>query len=654
MKSGDMLGERYRLDQEIGRGAMGEVWAAFDLTLNRKVAVKAILPQTKERLTNDLRQRLLREARACRKLAHRHIVQIFDVGETPQGEPFIVLELLHGQTLADRLKEHRRIEPAVAARIAGEVASGLAVAHAANVVHRDLKPANIFLHHEEGAATDTFVSKILDFGVCKDLESSASIATQTGMAVGSPAYMSPEQVSLRKDIDGRTDIWSLGIVLFEMLTGGRPFTGAMQDLIRSILLTPVPPPSSKVREVPTELDAIVARCTTKRDARIASAEELSNALLAIAKTTKPMTRKVTFTGVGAPPSAQPLSSQERPSSFAPTSVPTPLPIAPPRVATNPTPPADDDDDGLATVPLGGHLLKDLRRGMPSVERREVAPTGTQILQQGEPLASPAPTWNKNEMKEVLAAHRQSSAVAEAGTPESVGGGHTQMLTDSHVDTFLALDPAGTTSGAGALSQRTSGYPAPPPPLMPMALPPQQTMTDPAISTGRHKKNKKVLLGLMTAGVVVAVATVVVLVLSMKDFAADAQSSAKTEAKPVGSSVMAPPTVPEPSTPPVASPPSTMAGPTESAAPGVTAAPTVAGTSTVTAPQVASSQPTSTFPVPPPKPPPQGGPQNTSSQSRPLPPFSMPSSKPVGQAGAAPTKGGKPPCKPGVLYKCPKG
>ncbi|UQA63250.1 serine/threonine-protein kinase [Polyangium aurulentum] len=289
MKSGALLGGKYRLDQKIGEGAMGEVWSAENQATGGKVALKLILPSSQELRTVDLRERLMREAKACGKLKHRNIVQIYDVGQTPQGDPFLVLELLHGQALDKLLKEKRRIEPRLAARITGEIASALAAAHAAKVIHRDLKPANVFLHREEGMPEESFIVKVLDFGVSKSLDSADSPATVTGAVVGSPAYMSPEQVGMSKALDHGTDIWSLGIVLYELLTGVRPFTGSVNEVIRQILLTSVPPPSDRVRGIPPELDAIVARCTMpKKTDRYASASELSRALMAIAETSRSM------------------------------------------------------------------------------------------------------------------------------------------------------------------------------------------------------------------------------------------------------------------------------------------------------------------------------------------------------------------------------
>ena len=231
MRAGETLSGRYVLESLLGKGGMGVVWAAYDLETQRKVAVKLIIPQNEEALTKELRQRLLREAGACAKLQHPNIIQVYEVGETDEGDAYMVLELLDGQALGDVLKQKRRLEPKLAARIAADIASGLSEAHAAKVVHRDLKPANIYLHREPGMSEDEFVTKVLDFGVCVDRESIDTVKTQTGIIVGSPAYMSPEQVAMRRDIDGRTDIWALGLMLYEMVTGMRVFSGNVQNVM---------------------------------------------------------------------------------------------------------------------------------------------------------------------------------------------------------------------------------------------------------------------------------------------------------------------------------------------------------------------------------------------------------------------------------------
>ena len=527
MKSGDILGGKYRLDREIGKGAMGAVWASLDLQTGRHVALKLILPQAEELRNNDLRQRLLREAKACWKLRHRNIVQIFDVGETPDGDPFLVLELLHGQTLGDMLKEKRRIEPTIAARIAAEIASALAEAHKEQVIHRDLKPANVFLHREEGTAEDAFVAKVLDFGVCKTLDSVDSIATQTGTAVGSPAYMSPEQVGMRKDLDHRTDIWSLGIVLYEMLTGSRPFTGSVQEVVRHILLTPVPPPTSKVRDVPEGLDAIVARCTApKRTDRYANADEVAAALRPIMGLPRAMTRKPTFTGMNAvaaaaavpapapsapsapapfvPAAPQPIiAHQEPPAVFVPMDSTIPMGKAPARTA--PAVMAEDESDLAATMPLQGRMLANIRRTVATSGPPDERATGTQILPADVPLVSPAPAWNREEMKQALEQHRQSSMDLGALVQQELAAnnGQTQMVTPAMMPGSAGrFDPTGTTSAAGALSQGTGGYPAPP-----------MSLVDLAAASGRRKRSKRVFFGVMGVGVVGALGVMSLLVLN---------------------------------------------------------------------------------------------------------------------------------------------
>jgi serine/threonine-protein kinase len=274
MNPGERVGGKYRLLRQLGAGAMGTVWEAVNEGTSRRVAIKLI-----NRPSDDLRHRLLREARACGAISHRNVIEIYDVGETKAGEPFLVMQLLSGEPLADLLTRQRRLAPALAAQIGRDIARALAAAHAANIIHRDLKPANVFLHHEEG--TDGQVVKVLDFGVAKSLDANESLVTMVGGAVGSPAYMSPEQIRAERDLDGRTDIWSLGVVLFEMLTGVRPFQGSGQELLTRVLVGPVPRVSRSMRHVDPALDELVARCLEReRQQRIGSAAELAQALSA--------------------------------------------------------------------------------------------------------------------------------------------------------------------------------------------------------------------------------------------------------------------------------------------------------------------------------------------------------------------------------------
>jgi eukaryotic-like serine/threonine-protein kinase len=266
-----LIAGKYRLERPIGKGAMGVVWDATHEGTFRQVAIKLILEPTE-----DLRVRLVREARAYGVLRHRNIVEILDMGQTDEGDPFLVMQFLVGETLADRLSRKRRLGVPEAARIARDVARALTAAHAAGIVHRDLKPANIFLHEEPGE--DLTVVKVIDFGVSKNLLAADGLSTVAGGMVGSPAYMSPEQAAAgtHGPIDHRADLWSLGVVLFEMLTGVRPLQGDANTVVAQIGAGEIPLVTSFVRTVDPNLANLVARCLDRDLARrVGSAADLA-------------------------------------------------------------------------------------------------------------------------------------------------------------------------------------------------------------------------------------------------------------------------------------------------------------------------------------------------------------------------------------------
>jgi serine/threonine protein kinase len=276
LKPGVLVAGKYRLRRPIGEGAMGVVWAAFNETTSRELALKLVVEQDR-----DLRARLLQEARACGRLKHRNIVQVYDVDQTERGEPFLVMPLLSGETLAALLKRRRRLDAGEAARIGRDIARGLAAAHAMQIVHRDLKPSNVFLHIEPDEKEYTV--KLLDFGISKVASTGRAIKTATGIILGSPAYMSPEQVRSLPDIDGRADIWCLGVVLFEMLAGVRPFQGSLEGILRQILAGEIPSVSQAVRNLDPRLAQIVSACLQRdRDQRPGSAAEVAGWLDAFA------------------------------------------------------------------------------------------------------------------------------------------------------------------------------------------------------------------------------------------------------------------------------------------------------------------------------------------------------------------------------------
>jgi serine/threonine protein kinase len=417
MKSGDLIGGKYRLQQQLGTGAMGVVWEAINERTGRRVALKLILHSTEEH-----RRRLLREARTCGGLDHRNIVEIYDVGETEQGDPFLIMQLLTGETLGDLLKRKRRIEPPLAVRIGRDIASALVAAHEAKIIHRDLKPANIFLHRESNAGENEFVLKVLDFGVAKNLASGTALATRSGMIVGSPAYMSPEQLRADRDLDPRSDLWSLGIILFEMLVGMRPFHESSKVIVAQILTAPIPPVSSRVRQVPVEFDPIVARCLERdRMLRYQNAREVEWALRGFAEVSHPAR---TLVNVPMPPASNPV----RPAMSSAPDV-RPLPSGRPAMGSAPYPASGEPSEATRldekTAPLPGNE-RGARRALPSDaqaaggERAAAEPhTGTQVLSPEAPI----PSW-RLEMRKALAASRQSSAemMADESVEEMPQGG----------------------------------------------------------------------------------------------------------------------------------------------------------------------------------------------------------------------------------------
>lgn len=271
MQSSNLIGGRYRLARRVGAGNMGVVFEVEDQQTGRRVALKQVLYGAKEN-----QQRLLREARVCQRLKHPNIIEVLDVGVTEAGVPFLVMPLLTGETIADLLKRKRRVAPMLAAQVGRDIASALAAAHAEGIIHRDLKPANVFIHRPRKAEKP--IIKVLDFGVCKDVNSRLTVLTSAGNVVGTPAYMSPEQLK-GAELDARTDVWSLGVVLFEMLTGVRPFRGEGVELFLKILNGEIPTVSRLVRSMPVGLADVVARCLARdREQRIGSAAELASQL----------------------------------------------------------------------------------------------------------------------------------------------------------------------------------------------------------------------------------------------------------------------------------------------------------------------------------------------------------------------------------------
>jgi serine/threonine-protein kinase len=267
---GTILAGKYALSRCLGEGGMGSVWAAEHLTLRSRVAIKLIHPQL---AVNPMAEtRFLREARAAATLRSPYVVGILDHG-IDDGTPYIVMELLEGESLAARLKRVGKLAPAETASLLGNVAYAMTKAHEAGIVHRDLKPDNIFIVRTE---EDREIAKVLDFGVAKIIGSGTApsgLGTRTGAAIGTPYYMSPEQAEGHKHVDYRSDLWALGVTAYECLVGRRPFESEGYSWVLAICAGPLPIPSRR-GNVPDGFDAWFARACARDPAeRFPSAKE---------------------------------------------------------------------------------------------------------------------------------------------------------------------------------------------------------------------------------------------------------------------------------------------------------------------------------------------------------------------------------------------
>lgn len=285
---GHMLAGKYRLEQMIAKGGMGCVYLAIQAPLERKVAIKLLIPQT---FDGEFRRRFLLEASINARLTHRHIVTVHDYGETEDGDLFMAMEYLDGEPLSRGIARDVRLSPERASGIAIQACRALRAAHRGGVVHRDLKPSNIMLLPEEEDGYQSDFVKVLDFGLVKVFEGNHRFRaesdeidlTRTGTMLGSPRYMAPEQIRCQA-VDPRTDIYSLGVILFHMLAGRPPFIGQSSVEILNHHLKAAPPSLAEVApdaDCPPELEVIVQRCLAKRmEDRYASTDDLLTELKA--------------------------------------------------------------------------------------------------------------------------------------------------------------------------------------------------------------------------------------------------------------------------------------------------------------------------------------------------------------------------------------
>lgn len=288
---GRVVGGKYRVGELLGTGGMGTVWLGHHHQLGTKVAIKFIRPQFAAR--PDARQRFEIEARAAASVDSKHAVKVFDYGLTEEGLPYIVMEYLEGESLSEALIRRGPLPAGEAAQIIAQASRALAKAHAANIVHRDLKPDNIFLARStDGDGGELgYVVKVVDFGIAKILDTGSTGRgglqgpTQEGSVIGTPNFMSPEQLTVGGMPNALSDVWSLGACAFAAFTARIPFEGdVLGDIVLKVCVEPLPLPSQFAPNVPPGLDAWFGRaCHRDTTKRFQSVEEMSQQLLRVCR-----------------------------------------------------------------------------------------------------------------------------------------------------------------------------------------------------------------------------------------------------------------------------------------------------------------------------------------------------------------------------------
>jgi len=276
VKPGDLLGGKFKVERVLGAGGMGLVVAARHAELGQRVAVKLML---KEALADPTAaERFSREARAAVQLQSVHTARVLDVGKLNNGEPYMVMEYLEGQDLDAVLRQSGPLAPAVAVEYVLQACEAIGEAHALGMIHRDIKPKNLYLAQRVDGRP---LVKVLDFGLAKTLGGMGDVSlTATTAVFGSPQYMSPEQMRSARDADARSDIWSIGVCLYELVTGRVPFDGAgLAEICATVLKDPLEPPSRWAIGLDPGLDAVIVKCLAKDPAdRFQTVADLAFAL----------------------------------------------------------------------------------------------------------------------------------------------------------------------------------------------------------------------------------------------------------------------------------------------------------------------------------------------------------------------------------------
>jgi eukaryotic-like serine/threonine-protein kinase len=435
IEEGSVFAGRYRLERALARGGMGSVWVAQHTQLDVHLAIKFMDPTFAA--SSDARSRFEREAKAAAKLQSPHVVQVHDYG-VEDNTPFIVMELLVGEDLGDRLKRERRLSLKATSDIVTQTAKALRRAHEEKIVHRDLKPGNIFLAKNQ----DDEIVKVLDFGIAKARMSTDGEVTKTGTLIGSPHYMSPEQARSGKNLDHRSDLWSLAVIVFRALTGHLPFPGdEIGEVIMAICADPIPVPSHVAPDLGPDVDQFFVRALARDPAkRFQSAKEMAEAFAVLAgagAAAAGASIVLAAPAIADDPSASDLETRvDDSTAVAPTPQPTSSPAGTSDAGTTPAP----VEDAKEATP-GPRAAESPRYSEPPSPTGSLAPAGSTV----------------------------------AGLPKN--GSRTAVIAVAVVAGIVAL------GGAGLVMSRGSGAtpPAPPLPTAPTARvetppPPVPTVT----------------------------------------------------------------------------------------------------------------------------------------------------------------------------------